>query len=296
MGKIPVFVIPIVGVVLIAGLSFGMHKMLVVPKQQTLAQQQQQLQDLQGKANRLEATKQELEKVKKEWLEAYAKLQAISDTRSIPVSFSMPIAAMIALAYEYRHDLGPVLTKWLESTGCEIVNSITLPAPPSRPPSPPANGFMPEADLTVTVRGTLEQIERLYKSLHNCPRVLVIRGLSLQPEEDGTVMTATFHLQVYLLVETPSGGGAAAGGAGVQMTGAGPMPGAPTGMPGAGPPGMPGPGAGAPPGEAPPPGVGAPPGEGPVGGEAPPPGVGAPPGEEAAGGEAPPPGAEAPPE
>ncbi len=282
MGKIPVFVIPIVGVVLIAGMSFGMHKMLVVPKQQALAQQQQQLQDLQSKANRLEATKQELEKVKQEWIEAYDKLQQITDTRSIPVSFSMPIAAMIALAYEYRHDLGPVLTKWLESTGCEIVNSITLPAPPNRPPSPPSNGFLQEADISVTVRGTLEQIERLYKSLHNCPRILVIRGLSLQPEADGTVMTATFNLRVYLLVEAPSGAGG--GGAGVQMTAGGgaPLMGAGAGGAGAGPPMM---GAGAEgagmPGEAPPPGMEQPPGEGGGGGEMPPPGMGGAEGPEA---------------
>ncbi|MBC7288654.1 MAG: hypothetical protein H5T86_11575, partial [Armatimonadetes bacterium] len=259
MGKIPVFVIPLVGVVLIAGLSYGMHKMLIVPKQQELAQQQKTLQDLEAKANQLESVKKQLEEVTRQWLEAHAELQHISDTRSIPVSFSMPIAAMIALAYEYRHDLGPVLTKWLESTGCEIASSVTLPAPPSTPPLPPASGFMQAADIAVTVRGTLQQIEQLYKSLHNCPRILVIRGLQLRPEPEGPMMTATFNLTVYLLVETPPGAAAAA--AGAQMTagpgmpgmpGAGPMgPGAP-GMPGAGPPGPPGGPGGGPPGAGPP--------------------------------------------
>ncbi|MCD6351438.1 MAG: hypothetical protein J7M26_04875 [Armatimonadetes bacterium] len=227
MGKIPVFVIPLVIVVLLAGVSFGASKMLVAPKKEQLASLQKQYQDLKSKAGRLESVQKQLEQVEEEWTKAQKDLQHIVDTRSIPISYGMPIEAMLTLAYELRHDLGPVLTAWLESTGCEIVSGATLPAPPGTPQPPPASGFLPEApNLSITVRGTLEQIEALYKSLHNCPRVLTVGALNLRPVEDGK-MEATIPLNVYLLVEAPPGaaGGGGGGGAAGGMGGMGGMPG-----------------------------------------------------------------------
>lgn len=246
MGKIPVFVIPIVAVVLIGGFSFAAHKMMVAPRAKTLADKQKELDSLKQKAAQLEAKQRELEQVKEQWQKAQEDLQQLQKTRSIPVSFALPVEAMIALTYELRHDLGPVLTQWIESSGCEITSSVALPGPPGSPPAPPPSGFYPIAtNLTITVRGSLEQIEKLYNSLSECPRVLTIGGLSLQPE--GDTMVAQVPLNVYLLVETPpsaaaapaaAGGMGAPGAAGGMMGGFGGM--GMGGMGGMGPGGAPG--------------------------------------------------------
>lgn len=258
LGKIPLFVIPIVAVVLIVGISFATHKYYVTPLRDQLAKKQQEYMGLKQKADGLSSALKQLEDTTRQWKEAHAKLQQLMMTRSIPLSFYMPVEAMITLAYELRHDLGPVMTKWLESTGCTIESSVALPGPPGTPPMPPANGFYPIAqNMSFTVRGKLEQIEQLYKSLKNCPRVVTISGLDLR-RADGDDMLGSFTLNLYLLVETPPGAAmpaAAAGAPGGGMPGMG-MPGAPggmPGMPGAGAPGM-APGMGGGPGA--PPGIG----------------------------------------
>jgi Tfp pilus assembly protein PilO len=245
LGKLPIFVIPLVAVVLIGGLSFGAHKMLIVPKKETLAAKEKELSDLETKARQLDSVKRQLAEVEQKWMQANRDLQHIMETRSIPLSFAMPIEAMLTIAYELRHDLGPVLTQWIESTGCEIVSGASLPAPPGSPPPPPPTGFVTIADnLSITVRGTLEQLETLYKSLNQCPRILTVKGLSMKAE--GTAMSATVPLTVYLLAEVPPGAAAAAAAApgapgmmGPGMPGAPAMPGGPEapGGPAAGPPG-----------------------------------------------------------
>jgi len=244
MGKLPVFVIPIVVVVLLGGLSFGAHKMLIVPKKETLAAKQKELADLEAKAARLQTVRDELARVEQEWMQAQADLQRIMETRSIPLSYSMPIEAMLTIAYELRHDLGPVITKWVESTGCTIESDVALPAPPGTPQPPPPSGFLPIVEnLTLTIRGSLQQIEALYKALGECPRILTVGGLTLKPE--GDTMIATVPFKVYLLVEAPPSAAAAA-----PAAGAGGMMGPEGGMmggPGMGPSGPPGPG-GPPPG------------------------------------------------
>ncbi|MCX7599082.1 MAG: hypothetical protein N2512_09480 [Armatimonadetes bacterium] len=258
LGKIPLFVIPIVAVLLVVGISFATNKYYVTPLRDQLAKKQQEYMGLKQKADGLASALKQLEDTTRQWKEAHAKLQHLMMTRSIPLSFYMPVEAMITLAYELRHDLGPVMTKWLESTGCTIESSVALPAPPGTPPLPPANGFyqVTPQPLTITVRGKLAQIEQLYRSLKNCPRVVTISGLDLRrgpgPGDD---MLGSFTLNVYLLVETPPGAAmpAAAGAAGAEGPGMGMLgaPGGMPGMPGGGAPGM-GPGMGAGPGGAPP--------------------------------------------
>lgn len=229
LGRIPRFAIPIAIVVLAAILSVAINHFVIAPAQADLAKQQSTLQDTKDRAGKLQAAVAQLADVTRQWKEAQEKVQRVMEARSIPLSFYMPIEAMIAVAYEYRHDLGPVLTKWLESTGCTITSTIALPAPPGSPPSA-SGGFFPEGtSLSVSVHGTLEQIRALYESLSKCPRILTISGLALRPESDGT-MDASFALSVYLLVEAPASAAAAAPAAG----GGGGMPGMGGGMPGMG--------------------------------------------------------------
>jgi hypothetical protein len=232
---------PIAIVVLAAGLSVALNHWVIAPKKATLASQEATLKDLQDKAAKLNTALQQLAEVTKQWKEAQAKVQHFMEIRSIPLSFYMPIEAMITLAYEYRHDLGPVMTKWLESTGCQIASSISLPAPPGTPPAP-SSGFYPLGqNIAVTVRGTMDQIRALYESLDKCPRILTLTGFSLRPER-GDLMSASFTLSAYLLVESPPGAAAPAAGAPGGGAPGGGAPGMGGGMPGGS--GMGGPGMG----------------------------------------------------
>ncbi len=255
LGKIPKYALPIAILVLAAGLSAALNHFIIQPKQATLASQQASLADLQKKQAGLAGAKTQLADVTRQWKEAQAKVQQLMEVRSIPLSTYMPIESMITLAYEYRHDLGPVLTKWLESTGCKIASTVSLPAPPGSPPSP-SGGFLPESQsLAVTVQGTLDQIRALYESLEKCPRILTISGFNLKPlPNDPAQMSASFTLAVYLLTEgpataaAPAGGGGAMGGGGMSgMGGGGGMPGmsGPGGPGGGGMSGPPGGGGGA---------------------------------------------------
>ena len=79
------------------------------------------------------------------------------------------------------------------------------------PPAAPASGFLQEPGnqtINLTVRGSLANIERLYRGLPNWPRVVTVGSLSLTGEGDN--LTATVPLTFYLLVEVPPGVAAAA--------------------------------------------------------------------------------------
>ncbi|HCA48172.1 MAG TPA: hypothetical protein DEP45_12720 [Armatimonadetes bacterium] len=114
---------------------------------------------------------------------------------------------MIALWYEYRHDLVPVIEDWVRSTGCTIESGASFPAPPMTPPTAPASGFMQipaEQPVSLTVSGTLQQIERLYRSLDQFPRIVTISDLVLMPTGEGDRLQAPINLSIYLLVEAPA--------------------------------------------------------------------------------------------
>ncbi len=261
MGRIPTWAVILIGVFLLAGVGALGYLLQIKPAQEELADLEGQLADEKDMAAKLDDTQAKLEQVTAEWKEAQDELQELRERRSIPISFGHPAGAMIALWYEYRHDLVPLLEDWVESTGCTIESGASFPAPPMTPPPAPASGFMQIPDgqtITLTVSGTLSEIERLYMSLDEFERVVTISDLVLQPRENGHIIAAQIPLNLYLLVEAQAGAG---GGGVAQGQGPGQGPGMGPGQePGMGPgqePGMgpgpesgPGPGApGAPPGE-----------------------------------------------
>lgn len=195
----------IVGGALLAGGIFAlMWFMMISPEREVLAEKEEELAAEQSVADRLDATKAELEQVTEEWLEAQDELLELRRVRSRPISFGHPAAAMTTLWYEYREDLPPLIEEWIEATGCTIESSASFPAPPMTPPQAPPSGFLhvPEGQtITLTVSGTLSDIERLYHSLHLFPRVVTVSQLILQPVNGR--MQAQVPFKFYLIVEGP---------------------------------------------------------------------------------------------
>lgn len=215
MGRVPTWAIILAGVFLLAGMGALMFFLKIKPAQATLAETEQTLKEEQEVADRLDQANQELADVTARWLEAQDELQALREARSIPISFGHPAGAMIALWYEYRHDLVPLIEDWVQSTGCTIESGASFPAPPMEPPSAPPSGFMqvPAGQtIDLTVSGTLTEVERLYRSLDQFERVVTVSDLVLQPEEDGRILRAQVPLKIYLLVEAPPGGAPSAEG------------------------------------------------------------------------------------
>lgn len=310
LGKIPPFVLGPVGVILVLVLAFLGYWFMVKPKQAEIARVEAQIAEEQKKADQKEEAEQGLEKVKREWETSHESLAQKLDERSIPLSMGHPLIAMVNLWREVREDLPRLIEKFVEDSGCVIIEGHPGWEPPMEPyaantawiefplgaPSGGGQTVAGGGNSPLWVAGTLADIERLYKSLRNFPRILTIHHLGLVrlrelmdtdlydrvrevlDRPDDEIMVAPLILSVWLACETPdTGGGAAAGGAAGGTGGAPGMGGAggPPGMGGpGGPPAMGGPGGpsgggmemGMPPGGA---GPGGPPGGGAAG---PPPG------------------------
>ncbi len=255
MGKIPTLAVVAIALVLIIGISVACYYFLIKPEKARLAGLQTQLdQELQVAAQK-QAKEAALESTKAAWLKAQGDLEQLRERKSIPISMYMPMMAMTTMWWEYRENLPRAVEKWVADQGCTIETGASMPAPSLTPPNVPASGFLqvPEGQvLNLTISGTLANLERLYKSLNQLPRVATIGGLSLSGSGDR--LTAQVPLSLYIIVEgaeatAPPPAAAAAGGMG-GAPGMGPGMGAP----GMGAPGMEGPpGAGmAPGGDGPP--------------------------------------------
>ncbi|MEA3399981.1 MAG: hypothetical protein U9R79_01935 [Armatimonadota bacterium] len=274
MGRIPPIAVIVTGLVVVIGAAAAMLFFLYKPAHATLGELRDEYREAERVADQLTSAKAERDKVAAQWEEYKAELDELREKRSIPISFGHPAGAMVALWYEYREDLPPLIEDWVESTGCTIESGQSFPAPAMTPPSLPPSGFLqvPQQSITLTVSGSLSAIERLYRSLERFPRVVTVSQLVLEAaDETGNVLRAQVPMKFYLLVEAPEsmlgGAGAAAGAAGAGMgmgpEGMGPGMGmGPEGMPpgemgpgGMGPEGMPG--EGMPPGGGPPGEVGA---------------------------------------
>lgn len=213
MGRIPTFVVIIIGVVLIVGLSALMIFVVLKPQQEQLTDLEQKLDSEKKVAARIEQAEQGLADVTQEWLTKQKELARLMATRSIPISLGHPAAAMVALWYEYREDLPPLIERWVESCGCVIESGVSFPAPEMTPPAPPPGGFMQVPGgqtITLTISGSLVDLERLYRSLNRFPRIVTVGELVM--EGVGNNLRARVPLKFYLLCEVPRGVAAAGAG------------------------------------------------------------------------------------
>ncbi len=204
MGKIPSAAIIGVALVLIIGISAGAHFKLIKPKLAELAQLQAELEKETQKAAQLEPTKQELARVTAEWMALQVELAKLRKERGIPCSLSHPLPALLASLWpELQEDLPEAFEQWMEEQDVTMTSGFSLPAPPSTPPSAQAapEGFMPVANFSLGVQGSLSDIERFYRGLGTFPRIATISGLSLAGAGDR--ISATVPMAVYLLVEVP---------------------------------------------------------------------------------------------
>ncbi|NLO05521.1 MAG: hypothetical protein GX131_06780 [candidate division WS1 bacterium] len=215
MGRIPTWAIMLIGVFLLAGIGAAVFMLMIKPERELLAEVQAKLEEEQGVANQLATAEADLADVQARWLAAQDQLQALRDARSIPISFGHPAGAMVALWYEYREDLPPLIEDWVQSTGLTLESGASFPAPQMVPPSAPPSGFMQVPDgqtINLTVSGTLTQLERLYKSLHEFERVVTISDLVMEPLPGGDRVRSPLNLKFYVLVEAPPAPAAPAGG------------------------------------------------------------------------------------
>lgn len=234
MGRIPTWAVILIGVFLLVGTGVLVFMLMIKPAQAALSDAEAKLAEEQKVADRLETAEANLEEVTEKWLKAQDELQELREARSIPISFGHPAGAMIALWYEYRHDLVPLIEDWVQSSGCTIESGASFPPPPMTPPAPPPSGFMQipgGQTITLTISGTLNEIERLYRSLDQFERVVTISDLVLAPTEPGSdTLESQIALKIYLLVEAPPGAAPApAAGPGGGMPGM--EPGMEGGMP-----------------------------------------------------------------
>ncbi len=227
LGKVPTFAIFIVAAVLIIGIVVLMQLKFIKPQKETLAQLEEELAAEEAVAAERPQAEQKLAEVQTQWEEAQVRLQQLRDTRSFAISTYQPIGAMIALWYEYREDLPRVTKEWLDSTGVTLNSNISFPTPGMAPPEIPSSGFIAlPGPTSLSISGTMAQIEGFYSSLGNYKRVATISGLSLSGE--GDALNATVPVSLYLLIETPPAAApapAAGGAPGPEGVGPGAPPG-----------------------------------------------------------------------
>lgn len=262
MGKIPTIAVVAIALVLIIGISVACFYFLIKPEKARLAVLQGQLEAERQVAAQKQTAEAALASTKQAWLVAQRDLEQLRERKSIPISMYMPMMAMTTMWWEYRENLPRAVEKWVADQGCTIETGASMPAPSLSPPNVPASGFLqvPEGQvLNLTISGSIANLEKLYRSLDQLPRVATIGGLSLSGSGDR--LTAQVPLSLYIIVEgaeavapaAPAGGGMG-GGMGGDMGGG--MGGGMGGPPGGGMGGPPGGGMGGGPAAGPPGGGG----------------------------------------
>jgi len=250
----PIYVL-IPGVVLVIATICVLVFVLLPPVNSEIQKVSQERDQEQAKADERPQAEKRKADAERKLKDQMLKLERYMKTRSIPISFYLPTEAMIKFWYELQEDLAPSLEKYIESSGCRIIQGAALPAPQMSPPTVGPSNFIriPQSGaLQFTVQGTAEELRKLYTGLNQFDRVATIEPLNLRPIGGGEELEAEVGIVVYILAEGPEGAaaaapGAAAGGAPGGMPAGGMMMGAPgAGPPGAGPPGASAPKGGAP--------------------------------------------------
>ena len=259
----PIFFV-LIGAVLVAGIVGVLAWKVVLPKRAVVADTEAQIATQQAIADQRETRLQELAEAKHQWEVAHDAIALKMDERSIPIAMSQPVVAMTNLWQEVREDLPPLVEKFVRDSGCVLVQGASGWAPPMTPFDPGTAwielpiGHAPGAGTSIAqsgsgilwVAGTLADIERLYKSLRNFPRIMTIQHFALVrlrelvgtdlhktvtellDRDEEEILIAPISLSIWLMTETPETGGGAAPAAGGGMGGG--MPGMGGGMPGMG--------------------------------------------------------------
>ena len=241
----------IIGVVIIAAIAAASIFLLFKPKSEEIAKQQKEYDEKKGVADKLDQRMEAYEQARQDVLTAKVDLANYSK-RFRKIHFERAGGdwdALFDLWHEYRDQMGPVIIKFMESTGCRLTSGVSMPAPPLAPIACPTNGFLqvPETgSMDVSVQGDLKQIFSLLKKLPNFEYLNEIRPVSISGTSP--LLTASFPITFYFVVDAPesiqlgAGGGgdaAAAGGAPGEApaaAGAPPAGGMPPGGPAAPPP------------------------------------------------------------
>jgi hypothetical protein len=141
---------------------------------------------------------------------------------------------MLALWHEQSEVLGPLLIKWITSTGVKLESNIAIPAPPVNPNDSaafPADDYTPiKLDLgKVKIQGDFKQIMNHIRKWNDCSRLVLID----QPTLAGTSpnLTCEYNLTVFLFPTAPATANNIVPNAGTPGAGTGMGMGMPGGMP-----------------------------------------------------------------
>jgi len=239
----PIYVL-IPGVVLIIAAVCVFVFVLLPPVNKEIEKVTQERDTEQAKADERPQAERRKADAERKLKEQTIKLERYMKTRSIPISLYLPTEAMIKYWYELQEDLAPSLEKYIEASGCRIMQGAALPAPSMAAPTLGPSNFIKVGPLSLTVQGTAAELRKLYTNLNQFERVATIEPLDLRPVGGGEELEANISVTVYILAEGPEGAaaapaaGAAAGPAGGPMQGMGTM-GGPTAGPPAGAPSAP---------------------------------------------------------
>jgi hypothetical protein len=221
MARIPWYVVIAVGLVLILGISAFFFLVPVRGIRKSLAANRTTYQGLKTSADQVQQAESQLEQAKSDAGKVEHLLQQKIAQRSAQYSGLYPLELMFNLWPEYNR-LAALIRDYVQQSGCRLVAASALPSPPVTPVEVPANGFLqiPQGgSISLTLQGSLADIERFYRSLRNFPRTVTVSGLALSGS--GERLTANVNLAVYLLVEAPPPAAAPAAAAGGMGGGTG---------------------------------------------------------------------------
>jgi len=230
MGKIPPIVIVIIGLVLIIGSSVALFFLVIKPRQATMAQEKTAYEAAWNEAQQLPAARAAFEQVLADWERVQVDLKGLQNRRGVPISYYTNLPAWIRSWQELRVDLPKAVEDFVGASGLQIQGSASFPSPAGSPPPPPQTGFMDGGSISLTVTGSLTELEKFYGSLNKFKRVMTISGFNLSGS--GDQITAPVTLTFYLLVEVPpttAPAASAAGSPGAPGVGLGGPPGPPVG-------------------------------------------------------------------
>lgn len=245
--------------VLIAG-ALGYFWVLPIKQQNDqLASEVQTLQD-QGSPDKLAGAKADKEKAKvfavrqqHEYRLQEAKYFRVGPNRKA-LDVSNSFAALQELSLEQHQTLGPIIERWVTSSGNRLASRPTI-APAPTNPNALSPDVIPVEVKGVRVTGTFPSMMRLLRSTRQLSRLMTIQSVSLTQAGGGDVtqgmpafdtVSADLGLMVWIFptpgktrgnftmprgANTGGGGGMMAPAAPMGAPMAAPMPGAPAGAP-----------------------------------------------------------------
>lgn len=170
------------------------------PKQREFAQLTAQLKDLRSQVERMERTVREAEQLEKE----FAALQGFIATVEAKLPAQKEIPELLVRLERLTTSLG-INLQAIKPAPLEAVTEAGAAAPPGTPPRPAPAAPAPAATaayfrfpIKLTVLASYEEFLKLTSSLHDFPRLMVVRRLTVIPKQVPD-LTAELDVETFVL-------------------------------------------------------------------------------------------------